>query len=204
MKKVVLAGLISIIIIILTLTIMPFALNADIEWKSHTENYNPPAGGGTFNWTNPNGENINFLNIFAYWIATPNLTESHFFTHDETVGSVAVTGLGTPTVSIYVAPGKSGWMLVNEYRWGQSVRTSELVCYRVWINEDDNFQFSFWYPYADNNWVRIYDMAGNMIYEADMPYDNPNLIVDLPDGMYTVKTFHDQPDPIQEFMIGKS
>ena len=54
------------------------------------------------------------------------------------------------------------------------------------------FQFSFIYPYADNNWVKIYDMAGNMVYEIDMPYDNPNIIADLPNGMYTVKTFHDQ------------
>ena len=83
-------------------------------------------------------------------------------------------------------------------------RTMPMTCYRVWINEDGDFQFIFWYPYADNNWVRIYDMNGNMVYETDMPYDNPNLIVDLPDGMYTVKTFHDQPAPIQEFMIGKS
>ena len=83
------------------------------------------------------------------------------------------------------------------------VRTLPMTCYRVWINEDGNFQFIFWYPYADNNWVRIYDMDGNMVYEADMPYDNPNLIVDLPDGMYTVKTFSDQPEPLQEFVIGK-
>jgi len=32
-------------------------------------------------------------------------------------------------------------------------------------------------------------------------YD-PNLIVDLPDGFYTVKTFHDQ-ELLQEFLIGK-
>ena len=51
--------------------------------------------------------------------------------------------------------------------------------------------------------VRIYDASGKMAYEIDMPYDNPNLIVDLPDGMYTVKTFHDQPEPLQEFIIGK-
>ncbi len=43
-------------------------------------------------------------------------------------------------------------------------------------------------------------MAGNMVYEMDMTYCNPNIIVDLPDGMYTVKTFHDQPEPIQEFL----
>ena len=79
-----------------------------------------------------------------------------------------------------------------------------MTCYRVWINEDNNFQFLFWYPYRDNNWVRINDMDGNMVYEIDMPYDNPNLIVDLPDGMYTVKTFNVDPTtPIQTFVIGK-
>ncbi len=79
----------------------------------------------------------------------------------------------------------------------------KMVCSAVWINEDNMFQFSFIYPYADNNWVRIYDMNGNMVYETDMPWDNPNIIVDLPDGMYTVKTFNDQPEPLQEFVIGK-
>jgi hypothetical protein len=83
------------------------------------------------------------------------------------------------------------------------VRTQEMTCKQVWVNEDNMFQFSFIYPYRDNNWIRIYDMAGNMVYETDMPYDNPNIIVDLPDGMYTVKTFNDQPEPIQTFIIGK-
>ena len=78
-----------------------------------------------------------------------------------------------------------------------------MTCYRVWINEDNNFQFLFWYPYRDNNWVRINDMDGNMVYEIDMPYDNPNLIVDLPGGMYTVKTFHEGGNILQEFVIGK-
>jgi hypothetical protein len=83
------------------------------------------------------------------------------------------------------------------------VRTGPMACLRVWINEDNKFQFSFIYPYADNNHVKIFDMAGNLVYEVDMPYDNPNIIVDLPDGMYTVKTFHDQPEPLQTFVIGK-
>jgi hypothetical protein len=84
------------------------------------------------------------------------------------------------------------------------VRTMPMTCYRVWINEDNNFQFIFWYPFKDNNWVRIYDISGKMVYEIDMPYDNPNLIVDLPDGMYTVKTYNvDQANPIQTFVIGK-
>ena len=83
------------------------------------------------------------------------------------------------------------------------VRDAEMACRSVWINEDNMFQFVFIYPYADNNWVKIYDMAGSLVYEMDMPWDNPNLIVDLPDGMYTVKTFHDQPEPLQTFVIGK-
>ncbi len=37
-----------------------------------------------------------------------------------------------------------------------------------------------------------------------MPYDDPHLIVDLPDGMYTVKTFNvGTSTPIQTFVIGK-
>jgi hypothetical protein len=84
------------------------------------------------------------------------------------------------------------------------VRTGPMTCYQVWINEDNKFQFVFWYPYRDNNWVRIYDMTGKMVYEIDMPYDNPNLIVDLPNGMYMVKTFTvGSTEPIQTFVIGK-
>ena len=84
------------------------------------------------------------------------------------------------------------------------VRTMPMTCWNVWINEDNNFQFSFIYPYKNNNWVKIYDMGVNLVYESDLPYKNPNLIVDLPDGTYTVKTFHnDMSIPIQEFVIGK-
>ena len=84
------------------------------------------------------------------------------------------------------------------------IRTMPMTCYRVWINEDNNFQFIFWHPYRDNNWVMIYDMAGNEVFKIDLPYDNPNLIVDLPNGMYTVKTFTvGSTEPIQTFIIGK-
>ncbi len=79
----------------------------------------------------------------------------------------------------------------------------KMVCYQAWINSDNAFEFVFWYEYADNNWVRIYDMNGNMVYEVDMPYGDAHFTADLPDGMYTVKTFHDQPEPLQEFIIGK-
>ena len=84
------------------------------------------------------------------------------------------------------------------------VRTKPMTCWQVWVNEDGNFQFIFWYTYANNNWVRIYDMDGNLVFEADLPHDDPNLIVDLPDGFYIVRTFFCSDEPIQEFLIGKS
>jgi len=77
-----------------------------------------------------------------------------------------------------------------------------MTCWQVWINEDNDFQFIFWYPYKDKNWVRIYDMEGSMVFEIDLPEYDPKLIVDLPDGMYMVKTYRDQ-ELLQEFLIGK-
>jgi hypothetical protein len=84
------------------------------------------------------------------------------------------------------------------------VRTMPMTCYQVWINSDNNFEMVFWYPYRDNNWVKIYDMSGKEVYSVDMPLDDPHIIVDLPNGMYTVKTFNVDPaTPIQTFVIGK-
>ena len=79
----------------------------------------------------------------------------------------------------------------------------DMVCYQVWVNDDGCFELAFWWEYADNNWVKIYDMEGNMVWETDMPYGEAEIEVCLPDGMYLVKTFHDQPEPLQEFYIGK-
>jgi len=45
--------------------------------------------------------------------------------------------------------------------------------------------------------------ASEMVYEIDMPYGNASFAADLPDGFYNVKTFHDQPEPLQEFIIAK-
>ncbi len=83
------------------------------------------------------------------------------------------------------------------------VRNVEMTCSSVWINSDNAFEFVFFWEYADNNWVKIYDMAGNEVFSIDMPYGDAHFTADLPDGMYTVKTFNDQPEPIQEFVIGK-
>jgi len=82
------------------------------------------------------------------------------------------------------------------------IRTMPMTCRQVWVNEDNNFQFIFWYPYKDKNYIRIYDMEANMVFEVDLPRHDPNFIVDLPDGFYIVRTYHDQ-DMLQEFLIGK-
>jgi len=99
--------------------------------------------------------------------------------------------LGPPQSSTTEAPTKIQW-----------VRTMPMTVWQVFINEDNDFQFIFWYPYKDNNWVRIYDMEDNLVHETDLPINDPNLIVDLPDGFYMVKTFHGLV-PLQEFLIGK-
>jgi hypothetical protein len=84
------------------------------------------------------------------------------------------------------------------------VRDVEMTCYQVWINESNNFEFVFWWEYANNNWVKIYDMQGNEVFSIDMPKGNARFEANLPDGMYTVKTFHDDMSTsIQEFVIGK-
>jgi len=83
------------------------------------------------------------------------------------------------------------------------VRTMPMTCWQVFINEDNMFEFIFWYPYKNNNWVRIYDMEDNLVAEIEVLLNNPHIVVDLPDGMYTVRTYWQSPDPIQEFIIGK-
>lgn len=84
------------------------------------------------------------------------------------------------------------------------VRDHPMTCYQVWVNKDNNFEFVFWWEYKSNNWVKIYDMAGKEVFSIDMPYGDAHFIANLPDGMYTVKTFHDGFEkPIQKFVIGK-
>ena len=224
MKKRAIAIIIAAVVLVLTLTLIPVFISADMEWKSFSENLTLTGEDQVQSWSNPTGENVNFVIVTLSSSGGLNGTagvgafvglvipapQNYLFSQDGTNGTypvITVSGIGTPNIttgfSFPVAAGFTTQTATIEYRWGRSIRTSELVCQRVWINEDNNFQFIFLYTYADNNWVRIYDMEGNMVYEIDMPYDNPNLIVDLPDGMYTVKTFHDQPDPIQTFVIGK-
>jgi hypothetical protein len=83
------------------------------------------------------------------------------------------------------------------------VRTHPMTCRQVWINKKNNFEFIFWWEYASNNIVRIYDMDNNPVFEKNFEYGQPNFEAELPDGFYTVKTFHDSDLPIQTFLIGK-
>jgi hypothetical protein len=84
------------------------------------------------------------------------------------------------------------------------VRDREMTCWQVWVNGNNNFEFIFFWEYASNNWVKIYNTAGNEVFSIDMPKGNARFEANLPDGMYTVKTFHDDMSTsIQEFVIGK-
>jgi hypothetical protein len=83
------------------------------------------------------------------------------------------------------------------------VRDRDMTCFQVWVNDDNNFEFVFWWEYANNNWVKIYDMDGTEAFSIDMKYGNAHFEAPLPDGMYTVKTFHEADKILQEFIIGK-
>ena len=83
------------------------------------------------------------------------------------------------------------------------VRNHEMQCWQVWINDDNAFEFVFVWEYANNNHVQIIDMAGNLVFETDMQKGNAHFVAPLPDGMYTVKTFHEAGHILQEFVIGK-
>jgi hypothetical protein len=223
MKKHLIAGMMAILVIVLTLTLVPLTLDADMEWKSATENLTIINRENlVHSWTNPAGENVNFVIVTVPVGIEPtgervalfsNLGNENFlFSGDGTLGeypAISVSGVGTNNIvtSFNYDLSRAENLYENitiEYRWGQSIRTSELVCQRVWVNEKGNFQFVFWYAYRDNNWVKIYDMSGKEVFSINMPYDNPQFEVSLPNGMYTVKTFSiDQVTPIQTFIIGK-
>ena len=85
----------------------------------------------------------------------------------------------------------------------QSVRVNDMTCYQVNLTEDNEFELVFWYEYANNNWITIYDTDGNLVYRNDFPYGHPTVIVGLPNGTYTVKTFHEEGKILQEFIMGK-
>ena len=86
----------------------------------------------------------------------------------------------------------------------QSVRVNDMTCYQVNLTEDNEFELVFWHEYANNNWITVFDTNGNLVYRKDFSYGRPTVVVDLPNGTYTVKTFHEEGKILQEFTIGKS
>ena len=46
-------------------------------------------------------------------------------------------------------------------------------------------------------------MEDNLVAKMEVLLDHSHIVVDLPEGMYTVRTYWLSPDPIQEFIIGK-
>jgi hypothetical protein len=83
------------------------------------------------------------------------------------------------------------------------VRDHEMTCWQVWVNQDDAFEFIFVWEYYNNNHVQIFDMNGNLVFTTDMKKGDAHFVAALPDGMYTVKTFHEAGHILQEFVIGK-
>jgi hypothetical protein len=175
-------------------------------------------GGGFTDWFLPSINEINQMFVIGgllegvsnrYWSSTEDADPDKFGSEAWDINSGAQISTRKDllrrvrAIRAFTVPAATGSVAATyvEPVW---VRTMPMTCYKVWINADNKFQFIFWYPYRDNNWVKIYDMSGKMVYEIDMPYNNPNLIVDLPDGMYTVKTYNVDPaNPIQTFLIGK-
>jgi len=86
----------------------------------------------------------------------------------------------------------------------ETVRTNQFTCWQVFVNDKNNFQLIFFWSYKNNNWLKIYDMNDKLVFQKDLAYNDPTIEVSLPDGMYKVKTYHDNWDkPLQEFIIGK-
>jgi hypothetical protein len=84
------------------------------------------------------------------------------------------------------------------------VRTNPMTCAWVGVTENPgHFAFIFWYEYENNNWVQIFDMDGNLVWQIDFPKGEPYFEADLPDGTYKVQTFHEAGKILQEFIIGK-
>ena len=191
-------------IFLTTLLIAPLGLSADVEETSDYISFIPPLTGITKYWTNPTGYAVKKVTIFFERIPD-SVNFLLTYNQDGSNSAASVSGIGTPDIKVIIDPtGIDFFNVTVTFYHDKWIRDSEMKCWQVWINEDNNFQFIFWYLYKDNNWVRIYDMEDNMVYEVDMPVHDPNIIVDLPDGMYTVKTFNDDPEtPLQEFLIGK-
>jgi hypothetical protein len=215
--------LISMLVVVLSLFALPGAVGAidaienDIEEEPcFTElDVSGDTVAGTYELSTPCGQPI-----LGVWAGIPPTNMFVTISNGPFGGAGGtlfnVTGIGTDTINITV-PGRTELIAIvydcdcpkkggGEAEPVETVweRDHEMECFQVWINEDNCFEFVFWWEYENNNWVKIYDMAGNEVFSIDMTHGKANFEACLPDGMYTVKTFHNGFEkPIQEFMIGK-
>ena len=119
-------------------------------------------------------------------------------------GQVFNCGPGIVSISnnVLCPSSKAEEAVMEEPMWERG--DQKMVCASVWVNDNGCFEFVFFYEYADNNHVMIYDTDGNEVFAIDMPYGKASFEACLGDGTYTVKTFHDDMStPLQEFTISK-
>jgi hypothetical protein len=218
MKKVWLKALFTVIVVLFVLTLVPstiFAQNAGMRIG-----VGRPGEVSTFylSATGSHGQNWYFGiikfegSIEEFWDLTEEEQEQYLV---ETYGGIIGSDDWSTEISVTLPAGSyyAGFLIGDEpikenivdmERFVVTDRRSPMTCWQIYVNEAGNFEFIFWWEYANNNWVKIYDMDGNLVYEVDFLYGEPCFEVDLPDGMYTVKTYHDGFEtPIQEFIIGK-
>jgi len=159
-------------------------------------------------WVNLHLQSIgNFNNEYYLSSTEASATEARIFKFSGWVGSIPKSGSHVPyqvrAIRAFTGMKEIGSSKEDEIVVEPIVRSNPMTCYQVWINEYNNFEFVFWWAYKNNNWVQIFDKSGNLVWETDFLKDEPNFEVDLPDGMYTVKTFHEAGHILQEFVIGK-
>ena len=160
-------------------TFYNFTTNGSDEVVSRTTNF-------TYDKNLPSGTFT--INAFLFDSEdTLQSARSITFQHEQDVGIVNVA-----SSSVVLTPEEVIW-----------IRDRDMTCYQVWINENNNFEFVFFWEYKNNSWVMIYDMAGNEVFSIDMEYGKARFEADLPDSMHNVKTFHEEGKILQEFIIRK-
>lgn len=149
---------------------------------------------------------FNFYNLTFYWSSSErdeNNANTFIFPSGGTdYAHKTVTAVGG-TIPVRAFEIKGDNKADEEEESQPWVRDRQMTCWQVWVNQDNAFEFVFFWEYYNNNHVQIYDMAGSLVWETDFPKGQAHFIADLPDGMYTVKTFHEAGHILQEFVINK-
>lgn len=150
---------------------------------------------------------FDFYNLTFYWSSSEqDENNAHTFSFssggpDYAHKTVTAVGGTIPVRAFEITGGNEADEEEEESQpW---IRDRQMTCWQVWVNQDNAFEFVFFWEYYNNNHVQIYDMAGSLVWETDFPKGQAHFTADLPDGMYTVKTFHEAGHILQEFVIDK-